>query len=246
MYSRNRIYINSLEQEKIKHSKIFIAGCGLGSLIAECALRMGIETICIIDGDRVELSNLNRQNYLLEDIGKMKAERLQKRLAGINPNANIIFKPYFITENNIQDLNIDQYDIAINTLDFSSKIPFLFDEFCVAHKVPVIHPYNLGWAGLVYIINERSEPLSSIIHTSGGVELQIVQFFLKQLRASGTHQEWINHALIMYVEEKKQLPPPQLSVGSYIVAGICTSLIQSIVTEQHFKLFPDYYFLSTR
>ena len=60
MYSRNRIYIKPDEQEKIKHFRVLLGGAGIGSIIAECALRMGFETITIIDGDKVEkiVSNL--------------------------------------------------------------------------------------------------------------------------------------------------------------------------------------------
>ena len=52
MYSRNRIYIKPDEQEKIKHFRVLLGGAGIGSIIAECALRMGFETITIIDGDK--------------------------------------------------------------------------------------------------------------------------------------------------------------------------------------------------
>ena len=47
MYSRNRIYIKPDEQEKIKHFRVLLGGAGIGSIIAECALRMGFETITI-------------------------------------------------------------------------------------------------------------------------------------------------------------------------------------------------------
>ncbi len=66
-YSRNRLYINEEEQEQIRKIPILFAGCGIGSNIAECALRFGFENITIVDGDVIENSNLNRQNYI-EDV----------------------------------------------------------------------------------------------------------------------------------------------------------------------------------
>ena len=48
------------EQSIIKDYKIFLGGAGIGSIIAECALRFGFEHITIVDGDKVEESNLNR------------------------------------------------------------------------------------------------------------------------------------------------------------------------------------------
>lgn len=62
MYRRNFLYISEANQKRIKNFRIFIGGCGLGSVIAECALRLGFENLTVIDGDKVELSNLNRQN----------------------------------------------------------------------------------------------------------------------------------------------------------------------------------------
>lgn len=90
-YSRNRLYITEQEQEKIKNTPILLAGSGIGSNIAECALRFGFENITIVDGDTVELSNLNRQNYTEKNISEYKAEALYNRLKAINPIANIKF-----------------------------------------------------------------------------------------------------------------------------------------------------------
>lgn len=77
-YERNKIYISDIEQNELKNYKIFLAGCGIGSVIAECAIRLGFENISIIDGDNVEMSNLNRQNYTQGDIGIKKVEAIKK------------------------------------------------------------------------------------------------------------------------------------------------------------------------
>ena len=88
-YSRNRLYVTEDEQQQIKNTKILLGGAGIGSIIAECALRFGFENITIVDGDKVEESNLNRQNYSNSDIGKYKAACLKKRLMDINPTFTI-------------------------------------------------------------------------------------------------------------------------------------------------------------
>ena len=150
-YNRNRIYIAKTEQERIKEYKIFLAGCGIGSIIAECALRLGFENITIADGDIVELSNLNRQNYLDENIGMTKTESLKTRLLQINPNAKITTHNLYVTENNIEAL-LTGHDVAINALDFQSNTPFVFDELCRQKNIPALHPYNIGWAALLFII----------------------------------------------------------------------------------------------
>ena len=60
-YCRNRLYVSQAEQTLVKSKRIFLGGAGIGSIIAECAVRFGFEKITIVDGDIVEVSNLNRQ-----------------------------------------------------------------------------------------------------------------------------------------------------------------------------------------
>ena len=126
-YSRNRLYVSEREQSIIKDYKIFLGGAGIGSIIAECSLRFGFEHITIVDGDKIERSNLNRQNYTENDIGRYKAECLTERLQSINPDAQIDFHTEFLTPDNIEEM-LNGYDVAINALDFKDKTPFVFDE----------------------------------------------------------------------------------------------------------------------
>ncbi len=75
---------------KIKNITIGIAGCGgLGSNAAIALVRTGAMHLVIADFDRVELSNLNRQQYSLDDIGSFKVDALEKILISINPFAEI-------------------------------------------------------------------------------------------------------------------------------------------------------------
>lgn len=128
-YSRNRLYVSEREQSIIKHYKILLGGAGIGSIIAECALRFGFEHITIVDGDKIERSNLNRQNYTENDIGRYKATCLAERLLSINPNAQIDYQTEFLTPSNIENL-LNGHDVAINALDFKDKTPFAFDKIC--------------------------------------------------------------------------------------------------------------------
>ena len=67
IYTRNHFYISKEDLKAIKSFRIILAGCRIGSNIAECLLRIGFENLTLIDGDTVELTNLNRQNYLKSD-----------------------------------------------------------------------------------------------------------------------------------------------------------------------------------
>ena len=77
--------------EKIETITFCIVGCGaVGAAFAEMLVRTGAQNIILIDGDSVELTNLNRVTaFLLSDVDKKKVDILEERLKAINPNVNI-------------------------------------------------------------------------------------------------------------------------------------------------------------
>ncbi|KAB1153650.1 ThiF family adenylyltransferase [Tenacibaculum aiptasiae] len=243
-YSRNRIYVKPDEQELIKNSSILLAGSGIGSVIAECALRFGFENLTIIDGDQVEKSNLNRQNYIEADINIDKVAALKKRLLSINEKANINVHNCFLTKENLSE-HINNHKIAINALDFNTEVPLFFDEICQQNNIPVLHPYNLGWGGLVTIISPNGLSLRSIAKAGEQFnELRVVEYITSYMKFWGTPQLWIDEVLNEYLNEKEKLSPPQLSIGSWMVASMCTHILFKIITNKEFKTFPEFYFSS--
>lgn len=243
-YARNRIYLNSDEQDKIKDYPIILGGCGIGSVIAECALRLGFENITIIDGDQVEISNLNRQNYTIQDISIDKTQAIKNRLKSINENANITVHNCFLDTENIEKF-VDGHKIAINALDFSTDAPLEFDRICQEKNVPIIHPYNLGWGGLVTVISSDGMSLSTLKKSDKPFnEVNMVEYASGYLKFWGTRHDWIDEILDKYKNENENLPPPQLSVASWTVAAMCTHIMFNIATNKKYKQFPQFY-LST-
>lgn len=243
-YSRNKIYLTKDEQEVIKNYPIILGGSGIGSVIAECALRLGFENITIIDGDQVELSNLNRQNYTEDDIATDKVSGIKKRLLSINKEANIKVHNCFLTTENVEEYIIG-HKIAINALDFTSDVPLLFDEVCQKKNIPVLHPYNLGWGGLVTVIEPKGLSLDSLEKPNEKFnEVKMVEYASSYLKFWRTPHDWIDEVMEKYIKEKEVLPPPQLSIASWIVGAMCTHLLFNIATNKKIKKFPKFY-LST-
>jgi molybdopterin/thiamine biosynthesis adenylyltransferase len=244
-YARNRIYLSEDEQSKLKKIRLLLGGAGIGSVVAECALRLGIENITIVDGDVVEISNLNRQNYTGEDLGKFKAESLYERLKLINPSACLHFVNEYISRDNVNQI-VENHDIAINALDFKSDIPFVFDECCRQHKIPVLHPYNLGWGGFVTVVKPDTPPLSSL--TKGDFtdfELKMADYVCGYSAFWNIPENrWINRIVEAYRTEQETLSPPQLSIGSWLAAGICTKVIVDLALGREVKTYPKFYLYS--
>ena len=242
-YSRNRIYVSEEEQERIKHYRILLGGAGIGSIIAECALRFGFENITIVDGDRVEESNLNRQNYIRSDIGKYKAETLSKRLLKINPNAEISHINKYIDMDNVEEI-VDGHQIAINALDFKDRIPFEFDRVCSDKLIPVLHPYNFGWAGFLTIVKPKGYQLSEISSDPSGFELKVAEFVSRYGAFWNLPTSWLEKVIEEYRAESGLLPPPQLPIASWIVAGHCVNAMFNLATGREVKFFPKFYLSS--
>ncbi|MCE3038746.1 thiamine biosynthesis protein ThiF [Helicobacter anatolicus] len=91
--------------EKLKKGSVAVCGLGgLGSHIAIMLARSGVGRLRLIDFDVVEPSNLNRQSYMVEDLGKFKTEALKSQIEKINPFIEVCIHTLKIDEENIKDL----------------------------------------------------------------------------------------------------------------------------------------------
>ena len=240
-YIRNRLYLTEQQQSYIKDYPILLGGAGIGSIIAECLLRFGFENITIIDGDVVEMSNLNRQNYTEKDISLPKVEALKERLLSINEKANIKIHNCFLTPENVHEF-IPGHKIAINALDFTSDVPLVFDKICQENDIPVLHPYNLGWGALVFVIDTKGLGLNCLSKEGEKFnELNVVQYATSYMTFWGNRQKWIDDIIQKYKDENEGLPPPQLSIASWLVGAVSTHISFEIATQKKVKMFPEFY-----
>lgn len=94
-----------------KFSKASAAICGLGGLgsnIAVALARAGIGKLHLIDFDKVDLSNLNRQQYFVSQLGMYKTDALKENLQQIAPYVEVVAHTVRITESNIKELLEDE------------------------------------------------------------------------------------------------------------------------------------------
>jgi sulfur carrier protein ThiS adenylyltransferase len=122
----------------LKDAKIGIAGLGgLGSNIAMMLVRSGINDIVMADLDIVDLSNINRQNYCLEDIGSKKTDATESVLRKINPYMNIEKHHVRLDPSNIKNIFAD-CSIVCEAFDVPSEKAMLINtllEQCPGTKV---------------------------------------------------------------------------------------------------------------
>lgn len=104
-------------QSKIKNTTVGIAGLGgLGSNVALALARIGIDKLIVVDFDRVEPSNLNRQQYFLIHLGMKKVDAIEDVIKKCNPFVNIEKNDIFLKEDNIQKIFKDA-DIIVEAFD---------------------------------------------------------------------------------------------------------------------------------
>ncbi|WP_236843728.1 sulfur carrier protein ThiS adenylyltransferase ThiF [Campylobacter lanienae] len=98
-------------------AKVGIAGLGgLGSSVAIALARVGVSSLKLVDFDTVDPSNLNRQQYFIDDLGKYKTQALADIIAKINPFVSVEIETIKLDENNI-NLVFQNYDIVAECFD---------------------------------------------------------------------------------------------------------------------------------
>lgn len=92
-------------QDKISAARVAVCGLGgLGSNIAIALARAGVGHLHLIDFDRVDLTNLNRQQYAVGQLGQYKTDALRETLSLVSPYCNVTCDTIKVTEENLPDL----------------------------------------------------------------------------------------------------------------------------------------------
>lgn len=127
-------------QCRLRDSRVIVVGAGgLGSPVAYYLAAAGVGTIALADGDRVDLSNLQRQIlHTTADLGRAKVESAREKLIRLNPNIKIDTYQEFLTPETAPEI-FKNYDFVVECSDnFQTK--YLVNDACVA----VDKPFSLG------------------------------------------------------------------------------------------------------
>ncbi len=148
-YSRNIILeqIGGEGQEKLLASKVLIVGLGgLGSPATLYLAAAGVGTIGLLDGDQVDLTNLQRQViHHTNDVGRRKVTSAKKRIRATNPDVTVRTYDVWARADNIRDI-IREYDFVVDGTDnFPAK--FLVNDACYFEHIPFSHAGILQFEG---------------------------------------------------------------------------------------------------
>jgi tRNA A37 threonylcarbamoyladenosine dehydratase len=240
-FSRNELAVGKEGMELLKNSTVAILGVGgVGSFAAEACARSGVGRIILVDKDNVDITNINRQLVAnLSTVGQSKAGVMQKRIADINTECEVISLHMFYTEETFEEFFSYQPDYVIDASDTMIYKVHLIQE-CVKRGIRIIS--SMGAANktdptrfrIADISKTHTDPLAKIIR--------------KKLRASGIHKGvpvvFSDESPIIVREDvvetvgkpdaeirKAQMPPSSNAFTPSAVGLICASWVVNDITK---------------
>lgn len=131
-FSRVELLLGKESLDLISSQRVILFGVGgVGSWCAEALVRSGIKYLTIVDPDRVNITNMNRQlPATLSTVGELKVEVLKKRLLDINPDAEIEAIAEIYTEETAASFHLHTYNYVVDAIDTLTHKAHLLLEAC--------------------------------------------------------------------------------------------------------------------
>lgn len=197
-YRRNIILsgVGAGGQEKLLKSGVLVVGAGgLGSPVAYYLAAAGVGRIGLVDGDRVDVSNLQRQIlHRTDDIGRPKVQSGADKLRELNPDIEIVTVDERITGANAAEI-IQSYDMVIDCTD-NFTVRYLLNETCIIQSKPMVFGGVLSYSGQLMTIIPgkgpclrcvyREDPSSNVPNCADEGVLGAVPGVIGTLQASET------------------------------------------------------------
>ena len=144
-FSRTEMLIGNDGMEKLNDAKVVVFGLGgVGSFVCEGLARSGIGNFILVDYDKIDESNINRQLIAtVKTIGRYKVDLMKERILEINPDANVEVHKEFYMADSKTDIITPDLSYAVDCVDtIMAKIAIVCS--CDALDVPVISSMGTG------------------------------------------------------------------------------------------------------
>jgi molybdopterin/thiamine biosynthesis adenylyltransferase len=168
-YVRNMGTFSASDQIRLLSATVAVVGLGgLGGGVTEMLARLGIGFLRLIDGDRFEDSNLNRQLFCTHAaIGESKAQAARNRVREVNPSIEVSPIPEFLTPDNHSSV-LSGADAAVDCLD-NLKDRFVLEQAARILGIPLVSGALAGSFAQITTIFPEDTGLSLIYGPSGSV-----------------------------------------------------------------------------
>lgn len=226
MLDRLELLVGEEKIEKIKNTKVLIVGIGgVGGYTLESLVRSGIENITIVDYDKIDITNLNRQIISLNsNIGNYKVEEAKKRIEDINKKCNVKIINEKISLDNFDILNIENYDYVIDACD-TVEVKKEIIRRCLNYNIKFISSMGTGFK-----MDPSKLKIMDVRKTSYDPLAKIIRKMVKDEKLKGK-------IMVVSSTEEKKSNSKTIASNSFVpaIAGLmCTSyVINDIVGEKN-------------
>jgi len=148
-FTRTELALGKDGIEKLKNSKIVLFGLGgVGSYIAEALARVGVGNLIIVDGDTVDITNINRQLVAdLTTVGRIKVEVMKERAMRVNPECNVQIKVERFESGDAEFIKNLHADFIVDAIDdVAAKISMA--KICEDENIP--HASSMGTGNRIH------------------------------------------------------------------------------------------------
>ncbi len=144
-FLRNEMLLGKEGMKKLSGASVIVFGVGgVGSSAVEALARSGVGAICLVDKDKIDVTNINRQLHALSNtVGKQKTAVMAERVREINPECDVTVLDLFYLPECADEIDLSKFDYIVDAIDtVSAKI-----ELCVRAKalgIPIISCMGTG------------------------------------------------------------------------------------------------------
>ena len=220
-YEREELLIGKDSLSSLSRAKILLFGVGgVGGYTAECLARAGIGHLTIVDADKVDITNINRQILALNStIGRYKVDVCKERIMDINPECEVITKQLFYLPETADEINFYAYDYIADCIDtVAAKVDIITKA--KEAGTPVISA--MGAAGKLDGAAFRAADISKTEYCP------LAKVMRRELRKRG-----INHVKVVYSPEQPVPPKEGSRPGtiSFVPAAAGITLAGEIIND---------------
>ncbi|MEZ5483081.1 MAG: HesA/MoeB/ThiF family protein [Porticoccaceae bacterium] len=173
-YSRHLLLddIGEAGQQKLAKSRVLVIGLGgLGSPVTMYLAAAGVGKLLIADGDRLDVTNLQRQiMFDTKGVGELKAELAEQRISGLNPMVDLEVIDQQLTEDELVEY-VPEVDLVLDCSD-NLDTRRAVNRVCRQNSVPLVAAAAIRWEGhlMVFDFRQPTTPCYECLYPLGGAE----------------------------------------------------------------------------
>ncbi|MEI7690063.1 MAG: ThiF family adenylyltransferase [bacterium] len=247
IFQRNIGVLKKRQQESLRNSMVSIAGLGgIGGILFERLVRLGIENFKVAEPDSFEISNLNRMVFSnLENIREQKVEVIVEECKKINSNIKVQVYKQGVNNENVEEFT--EADIVIDAIEYNLTFPmYLLHETARNKKKTVLAAQALGFGASLYVFNDKSISFADYIGLKNPehmTAIEINNFKIPMLKFCPKIPKYVPKITALNVALRKNYIP-SCSLGVMAAASLLEmAIILHILKLDKLPLTPDYMFI---